>query len=82
MIEIGRVVYSKAGSDKGNFAAVVGTKENAVLISDGKRRTLEHPKAKNPKHLGLTSAVLDNGSMTTNKALRCALKKFGAEQNV
>ncbi len=72
-LKTGRVVYSKAGRDKGYFLVITEANENYVLVADGKERPLERPKRKNTKHIGVTKAVLDNGSMSTNRALRRSL---------
>ena len=70
---IGRIVCSKAGSDKGEFSVVVKTEENAMFISDGKRYKLSSPKKKNPKHLSFTQTTLKNEEFKTDKSLRKAL---------
>lgn len=75
----GRVVRSAAGRDKDKFLAVVGWEEEAVLLADGKERPLERPKRKNVKHLAATNYLLTEEEMTTNRALRKALRAF-AEQ--
>lgn len=75
-LERGRVVYSKAGRDKGYFLVITEAKENYVLVADGKERPLERPKRKNTKHIGVTKAVLDNGSMSTNRALRRSISQI------
>ncbi len=75
-IQIGLVVYSRAGRDRGEFMAVVEQQEDCVLLCNGKDRPLERPKKKNKKHIGLTNTVLDNGSMSTNRSLRRTLKSF------
>ena len=75
-LKTGRVVYSKAGRDKGYFLVITKVCENYVLVADGKERPLERPKRKNTKHIGVTKAVLDNGSMSTNRALRRSLSSF------
>ncbi len=75
-LEIGRVVYSKAGRDKGYFLVITAVCEDYVLVADGKERPLERPKRKNTKHIGVTKAVLDNGSMSTNRALRRSLSNI------
>ncbi len=75
-IQIGLVVYSRAGRDKGGFMAVVGQEGETLLLCNGKDRPLERPKKKNRKHICLTSTVLDNGSMSTNRSLRRTLKSF------
>ncbi len=75
-IQFGRVVYSKAGRDRGEYLAVVGQDGTFLLLANGKDRPLERPKKKNVKHVGLTNTVLDNGSMSTNRSLRRTLKSF------
>lgn len=76
MLPIGRVVYSRAGRDKGEFLVVVGCEGNTLLLCNGKDRPLERPKKKNRKHIGLTNTVLDSGSMSTNRSLRRALNAY------
>ncbi len=75
-IQIGRVVYSRAGRDQGEFLAVVGSEGETLLVCNGKDRPLERPKKKNRKHIGLTNTVLDSGSMSTNRSLRRALNEY------
>ena len=74
--QIGRVVYSRAGRDQGEFMVVVGNKNQTLLLCNGKDRPLERPKKKNRKHIGLTNTVLDSGSMSTNRSLRRALNEY------
>ncbi len=76
MLQIGRVVYSRAGRDRGEFLVVVGCEESSLLLCNGKDRPLERPKRKNVKHVGLTNTVLDSGSMSTNRSLRRALNEI------
>lgn len=75
-LEIGRVVYSRAGRDRGEFLAITDFDRQTVTVCNGKDRPLERPKRKNLKHIGLTTTVLDNGSMSTNRSLRRALRAF------
>ena len=50
--EIGRVVVSKQGHDKGRwFVVMKDLDEKHVLIADGRTRLLEKPKKKQTKHL-------------------------------
>lgn len=59
-VEVGRVVLSKAGRDKGNFFVITDIlDENYVIISDGVKRKLKTPKKKKLKHLDLKPIVLD-----------------------
>ena len=73
----GLVVRSLRGRDKGGFFVVLGADRDGVVICDGHRRSLEHPKRKNPIHLAATNTLLD--SMKTDREIRSALKPFGGE---
>lgn len=72
----GAVVCSKAGRDKGNFLTVLEAGKGFAVVCDGRRRSLGHPKRKNVLHLSLTTAVLDEASMETDRAIRKALRSF------
>lgn len=81
-IELGSVVRSKAGRDKGKLMAVIGIEENGLLLCDGKERRLEKPKLKNPRHVAVTGTVLDPGTMATDRSLKKALSAVeGAKSN-
>ena len=75
MFKTGTVVISNAGHDKGIFHVVVGYEGDKPLIADGRRRKLQKPKAKNPKHLSKTNTVIDMTELT-DKKLRAALHSF------
>lgn len=50
--EVGRIVLSKQGHDKGRWAIVIGrVDERHVLIVDGRLRRMDKPKKKQCKHL-------------------------------
>ena len=51
MVEVGTVVQSLSGKDRGTLLVVVGGDEHRILVADGRHRMLAHPKAKNPRHL-------------------------------
>ena len=42
---------SKAGHDKGKVFVIVGEEPDGMLLADGKNRTLQNPKRKNPLHV-------------------------------
>lgn len=67
------VVKSLSGHDKDRFYLVVRTDETHVFIADGKRRKLQCPKRKNPRHLQKTNRVLSLEEMTTDRKIRRAL---------
>ena len=54
--------------------AITRARENGVWLADGKRRPLERPKQKNPRHLRPLDIELGREAMTTNRALRRALR--------
>ena len=72
----GLVVRSNAGRDKGGFFVILDADERYAVICDGKRRSLSHPKRKSRKHLSATVTALPEGSIKTNREIRCALKAF------
>ena len=85
--EAGRIVESIRGRDKGGFFLIL---ENAgggiVLIADGKRHPLGHPKKKKTKHLRAKPARLDltalrpEGGALQDSDLRRALEASGFAQ--
>jgi ribosomal protein L14E/L6E/L27E len=55
---VGRVVWSKAGRDKGKTYIIVETLDDKyVLVCDGEARNLERPKKKKLMHLSVTDSV-------------------------
>ncbi len=75
MFRCNRVVLSLAGRDKGQLLAVVQEDDRGVWLADGKRRPLERPKCKNPRHLRPLNIEIGQKAMTTNRALRRALRE-------
>ncbi len=71
-----QVVLSLAGRDKDQLLAVVREDEHGVWLVDGKRRPLEHPKCKKPRHLRPLELEIGQEAMTTNRALRRVLREF------
>ena len=76
----GMIVKSNAGHDKNRFYVIVKIENAKGFISDGKRRKLEDPKAKNFIHLSKTSTVMDMQKLDTNLKLRRVLFPFNNEQ--
>jgi ribosomal protein L14E/L6E/L27E len=68
-MEVGTIVVSLAGRDKGRKLVVVGVDGAAVLVADGKERRLSKPKRKNIKHVKATHEKIDVKALT-DKALR------------
>ena len=68
-IELGNVVKSIAGRDKGNLFVVVGIDENEnyIYLVDGNIRKVENPKRKKIKHIELTNYYDENLAERINK---------------
>ena len=73
MLEVGRVVKSKAGRDKNRFFCIVECALDSVKIADGKTHRLEKPKRKNTKHIQATTTKIELDTVT-DKQLRILLK--------
>lgn len=73
-MERGTVVRATAGRDSGGLFVVAGVLDDSILIVDGKRRPLERPKHKNPKHLAEVGKVLSEDEMRSNKMIRRTLR--------
>ena len=81
------IAESMAGRDKGDLFFVLERTDKEVLLADGKRRTLEHPKRKNLRHV----KFLPDGDFATvcgkisdrpvNAELRRAMAEFKAAAN-
>ena len=75
-VEVGSVVFSRAGRDKGIFFLVVEVVDDVyVRLADGDVRRLEKPKLKKINHLKNTGDVLANIA----EKLRQGVKVYDAE---
>lgn len=54
---IGQIVYSKDGHDKGDAMVVLAVEGKFLYLVDGKRRTLQKPKKKSKIHVQPTHFV-------------------------
>lgn len=83
-IEVGQVVKSKSGRDKGRVFLVYETLgDGYVTVVDGDVRRLDKPKKKKIKHLSLYNTVvpelkqkLDEGININNAYIRKLLEPF------
>ena len=58
-IEIGSIVFSKAGRDMGRpFLVIQEIDKDFVMVADGKLRTMDRLKTKRRKHLKPTGEVV------------------------
>ena len=59
-MDVGQVVVSTAGHDRGRTFVIVGRLDDAtVLIADGRTRTMDRPKKKKIRHLRAGSGSID-----------------------
>ena len=84
--QIGQVVYSKSGHDKGDVQMIIAVEGEYLLLADGKRRKLEKPKRKKKMHVQPTfyveeevAAKLQEGAYVLDAEIKKALKKYQNE---
>ena len=87
--QIGQVVYSKSGHDKGDVQMIVGMEGDFLLLADGRRRKLEKPKRTKKMHVQPTLSVeaevaakLQQGAYVLDADIKKALKKYREVRNV
>lgn len=85
-IDMGSVVCSKAGRDKGKNFFVVAIDEGYAYLVDGDTRKTDNPKKKKLKHLQKTNYVSDfiseklrSVGKVTNSEVRKALAEYKPE---
>ena len=85
-IQIGGVVLSTQGRDKGMYFVVTATEGNTVFLADGGMRKLARPKKKNSKHisdsgvrLDAIAAKLTAGKKVFDSEVKSALRQFGQQ---
>ena len=62
MINIGDIVVSIAGHDRGEYYLVIECDKDFIYVADGRLKTLDKPKKKNIKHvsrLGKSDEFID-----------------------
>ncbi len=85
-VNVGSVVFSRAGRDKGRFFTVVEIVDDTfVKLADGDLRRLENPKLKKLKHLKNTGDILDaiaekliSGTKVYNAEIFSALRRYNS----
>ena len=55
--EIGQIVFSKCGRDKGLPFVIVKVEGDFLYLADGKLRNVNNPKKKKMKHVQITKTV-------------------------
>lgn len=76
--EPGMLVRSHAGHDKGKLYIIIEERDQMLLLSDGKIRTMERPKAKKVMHVQLIKEKLEEKEMT-DISIRSFIKKYQKE---
>lgn len=86
-VQIGQVVYSKSGHDKGDALMVFSVEGEYVYLVDGRRRRLGKPKRKKMIHIQPTSYIegeaagrLSRKEYIPDAEIRKALKKYQKKQ--
>jgi len=87
-MEVGQVVYSKAGRDSGRYFVIVEViDENTVKIADGDLRRIKNAKLKNVKHLQTDGDILPkiaeklkSGTQVFDVELNKAIRFYGEEK--
>jgi len=85
-IELGTIVYSVAGRDKGKFFVVVEVVDDKFIkIADGELRRIDKPKLKQLKHVKTEGSSLPKiaqklveGAKIFDAEIRSALRSFNA----
>lgn len=77
--EIGMLVKSKAGHDKGKIYVIADMDETYVYVVDGRRKTLGSPKKKKYRHVQVIHRQYDiQGADDT--AVKRILKMYNREE--
>ena len=83
---VGQFVTSKAGHDINSVYVIVAEKEDFVMLSDGRLRTLDKPKLKRRKHIQpikrlVRDELIDalNQGTATNEQIKFAIKQYKME---
>lgn len=66
---IGRFAISKAGHDRGTLYIILAQESGFVYLCDGRLHTLEKPKKKSMKHVGLCKTAV-SGDMAKRIMLK------------
>ena len=82
-LDLGQIVFSKSGRDKGRPFVVISIEEEYAYLADGMLRKVEAPKRKKYKHIQQTNdaiewikqKIIEDGAIT-NSDIRKALKEY------
>ena len=84
-VQIGSVVLSTQGRDKGMYFVVVAKDKDLYYLADGGMRKLKSPKKKNVKHVSNSGIVLESiaaklaeGKKVFDSEVKSALRQFNS----
>ena len=87
--EKAQIVRARCGRDSGRLFCVMDAAEGWLLLADGKRRRVDHPKRKREKHVEAVGVwehpVMEKvrtGQPVRDRELRAALAAFREEMEV
>ena len=87
-VQIGSVVLSTQGRDKGMYFVVVAKGKDLYYLADGGMRKLKSPKKKNVKHVSDSGVVLESiatklaeGKKVFDSEVKSALRQFNQQSN-
>ena len=85
-VQIGSVVLSTQGRDKGMYFVVVAKGKDLYYLADGGMRKLKAPKKKNVKHVSNSGVVLESiaaklteGKKVFDSEVKSALRQFNQQ---
>lgn len=88
-LEKAQIVRSLQGRDRGSLLCVLDTQADWLLLADGKRRRVAHPKCKRAKHVAHVGTwdhpvmeKIRTGQLVRDRELRAALAAFREEMEV
>jgi ribosome biogenesis protein Nip4 len=74
---VGNFARSKAGHDRNKVYVIINEDTEYVYLSDGRLRTIDHPKRKKKKHIQLVYNNRRNPIITTqNEDIKRAIRMF------
>lgn len=87
-VMIGQLVRSKSGRDKGRYYLIyrISPDGTFILLVDGDKRDINHPKKKNLRHVQVTNTVVRDfaeqvtgGIIPRDQDIRRYLKEFAVD---
>lgn len=81
-LKTGQIVFSRKGRDVTKVYVVAGFNENRVLLADGEKWPLVHPKPKNPQHINPTKTILTPAETQSDPMLKAAIKTYIAQHGL